>query len=145
MSNVTQKWRRRGKKCTAMQRGVAAVEFAIVAPVFFILLMGMMEMGRALMVQQVLTNASREAARTAIVGTASGSSVTTAAVTYATNAKVNGVTAVVSPDPATAAPGSTVTVTVSVPYSNVTWVPLPKYLKTATLSAQTAMRKEGFE
>ena len=128
-----------------MQRGVAAVEFAIVAPVFFILLMGMMEMGRALMVQQVLTNASREAARTAIVGTASGSSVTTAAVTYATNAKVNGVTAVVSPDPATAAPGSTVTVTVSVPYSNVTWVPLPKYLKTATLSAQTAMRKEGFE
>ena len=41
------------------RRGVATVEFAIVAPLFFLLVLGCIEFGRALMVQQMLTNASR--------------------------------------------------------------------------------------
>ena len=43
-------------------RGVAAVEFALVAPLFLLFLFGMIEFGRMVMVQQVLTNASREGA-----------------------------------------------------------------------------------
>ena len=46
--------------------GVAATEFAIVAPVFLLLVIGILELGRALMVQQVLINASRVGARQAI-------------------------------------------------------------------------------
>ncbi|HUG68005.1 MAG TPA: TadE family protein [Pirellulaceae bacterium] len=45
------------------QRGAAAVEFAAVAPIFVLLLFGMLEFGRMVMVQQILTNATREGAR----------------------------------------------------------------------------------
>ncbi len=43
------------------------MEFAIVAPIFFMMIMGMLELGRAVMVQQVITNASREGARVAVL------------------------------------------------------------------------------
>ena len=45
------------------RRGAAAAEFAIVAPVFFLMVIGFIEFGRALMVQQVLINASRVGAQ----------------------------------------------------------------------------------
>src|SRR3990172_3039118 len=47
------------------RRGAAVTEFAIVAPVFFLMVIGFLEFGRALMVQQVLINASRVGARQA--------------------------------------------------------------------------------
>ncbi|MGB6041722.1 MAG: TadE family protein, partial [Pirellulales bacterium] len=53
--------------CRKKRRGVAAVEFALVAPLFVLMVMGMIEVGRAIMVQQVLTNASREGARRAVL------------------------------------------------------------------------------
>ena len=49
------------------KRGAAAVEFAIVAPLFFMLLFGMIEYGRCVLVQQMLTNASREGARRGVL------------------------------------------------------------------------------
>ena len=48
-----------------LRRGAAVTEFAIVAPVFFMMVIGFIEFGRALMVQQVLINASRVGARMA--------------------------------------------------------------------------------
>lgn len=45
------------------ERGAAAVEFAIIVPVLFMLLLGIMEFGRAYNVQVTLTNAARESAR----------------------------------------------------------------------------------
>ncbi len=44
------------------------MEFAVVAPVFLLLVFGMIEYGRMVMVQQVITNASREGARVRRVG-----------------------------------------------------------------------------
>ena len=49
------------------RRGAAVVEFALVVPVFILLVFGMIEFGRAIMVQQVLVNASREGARQAVL------------------------------------------------------------------------------
>jgi len=49
------------------QRGVAAVEFAIVLPLLLILFAGITEFGIAYYNKQVLTNASREGARAGIV------------------------------------------------------------------------------
>jgi Flp pilus assembly protein TadG len=43
------------------------VEFAVVAPLLFLLIFGMIEFGRMVMVQQILTNASREGARRGIL------------------------------------------------------------------------------
>ena len=45
------------------QRGGTLVEFAVVLPVFFILIMGIIEFGRAYNIQQNLTDAAREGAR----------------------------------------------------------------------------------
>lgn len=50
---------------TNQRRGVAAVEFAVVAPVFMTLILGMAEMSRALDVSANLTSAVREGGRLA--------------------------------------------------------------------------------
>jgi Flp pilus assembly protein TadG len=47
------------------RRGVAAAEFAILAPFLGALIMGMCEMGRAVMAKDILTNAARKSCRTA--------------------------------------------------------------------------------
>jgi len=46
-----------------MRRGIAAVEFALIAPFFVTLILGTIELGRAIQVKQAVTNASREGAR----------------------------------------------------------------------------------
>jgi Flp pilus assembly protein TadG len=48
-------------------RGTTTVEFAIIGLVFFIVLFGVMEMGRALFVENALTEAARRGARMAAV------------------------------------------------------------------------------
>jgi Flp pilus assembly protein TadG len=136
-----------GRSARKRRRGAAAVEFAIVLPVFVILVFGMIEYGRMVMVQQVITNASREGARRAVLDGATASAVQTAVASYLTNASVNGANqAVVSPaNLATAASGDPITVTVSVPFSAVSWLPSPMYLGGKTLSATTTMRRESVE
>ena len=49
------------------QRGVAAVEFALISSVFFMLLIGIMEMGRLLYYWNTATEATRLGARLAVV------------------------------------------------------------------------------
>jgi hypothetical protein len=49
------------------EKGVSAVEFALIAPLLFVLTFGIVEFGLLLFDQAVITNASREGARAAIV------------------------------------------------------------------------------
>ncbi len=49
------------------QQGAAAVEFALIAMVFFILLIGVVEMGRILFTWNAATEATRYGARVAVV------------------------------------------------------------------------------
>ena len=49
------------------RRGAAAVEFAVTAPILFMLLFGALELGRMNMIRQTANNAAYEAARTCIV------------------------------------------------------------------------------
>jgi Flp pilus assembly protein TadG len=116
-----------------------------VAPVFFLMLIGFLEFGRALMVQQVLINASRVGARQASTTGATLAEVESAVEEYAAGVAVPGVDVDVSPDPGAAAPGTTVTVTTSVGFDEVSWMQSPWFLGGATLTAQSQMRKEGFE
>lgn len=126
------------------RRGAAAVEFAVIAPVFILLVFGMVEFGRMVMVQQVLTNASREGARRAVLDGATSSEVTTTVNDYLQNSTVQGATVTISPNPPNNAGfGEPVTVTISVPFSSVSWLPTPMYLGQKTLSASTVMRRES--
>src|SRR6476659_9674704 len=92
------------------RRGAAGAEFAIVAPVFFLMVICFIEFGRAMMVQQVLINASRVGARQATTAGATTAQVQTAVQAYTSGVAVNGVAVTVSPEPSTAAAGSTITV-----------------------------------
>jgi Flp pilus assembly protein TadG len=60
----------------AARHGAAAVETALVLPLFFLVVFGIIEFGRAFMVAQLLTNAAREGARTAITAGSTNTAVT---------------------------------------------------------------------
>ena len=129
--------------CRRNRRGAAAVEFAMVAPLFFLLVFGMIEFGRMVMIQQILTNASREGARVAVLDGATTAEVTSAVEEYMVTASVAGTDISVSPNPPDSAGyGEPVTVSVSVPFDQVSWLPSPMFLGGNTLSAATVMRRE---
>jgi Flp pilus assembly protein TadG len=58
---------RRRRRISRAQRGVAAVEFAIVLPLLLLVLFGIVEFGVALYDKAMITNASREGARAGVV------------------------------------------------------------------------------
>jgi Flp pilus assembly protein TadG len=119
------------------------VEFAVVAPLFFLLVFGMIEFGRMVMVQQVITNGSREGARIAVLDGTTSTEVHNAVENYLTSASISGATVTVDPDPPnTAGYGEAVTVTVSIPFNQVSWLPTPMFIGGKTLSATTVMRRE---
>jgi Flp pilus assembly protein TadG len=123
--------------------GAAAVEFAVVVPVLIILVFGMIEFSRLMMVEQVLDNAAREGCRRAVLNTATTSDVNTVVTNYLNNSGISGESITVSPDPSTASAGTAITVTVSVPFSSVSWLPHPMFLGGATLTASVVMCKES--
>lgn len=139
--------RRKEQRMRSERRGAALVEFALVAPIFLLLVVGSVEFGRAIMVQEALTNASREGARTGTVDGATASDVTAAVNNYLSGMSISGATTSVTPSDLgpTTADGTQVTVSVSIPYSSVTWVPSPWFLKNTTLTAVTAMQHETMQ
>jgi Flp pilus assembly protein TadG len=133
------------RSTTSSRLGAAATEFAIVAPLFILLVIGMIELGRGLMVQQVLINASRVGARQAITMGATSSEVQAAVTDYAASVAVPNVSVDVTPNPASSPAGTMMSVTTTVPFSDVSWLPAPWFLGGTTLTAESTMRKEGFE
>jgi Flp pilus assembly protein TadG len=127
--------------------GVAAVEFAFVAPFLMVVILGIIEFGRVLMVAQILTNGAREGCRTAVLPGSTMSAARQTAVTYLNNSSIpvadpsNQIT--ISPDPSSSAPGTAVTVTVSVPFNSVSWLPGPLFMGGKTLTSSVVMRMES--
>ena len=54
-----------GRSSRRTRTGAAVIEFAVIGPLLVLLILGVIEFGRMVMVQQILTNASREGARRA--------------------------------------------------------------------------------
>jgi len=133
----------RASQAQLRRRGAAVVEFAAVAPVLFLLIFGMIEFGRMVMVQQVLTNASREGARVGILDGATNSEVTSVVQNYLTAANIKGAEIKTEPaNIANAGAGDSVKVIVTVPFDKVTWLPAPIFLGGKGMSASTVMRRE---
>jgi Flp pilus assembly protein TadG len=133
-------------KRSRLRRAAAAVEFAVVAPVLFCLVLGIVEVGRGLMVIQLLNNAARAGCRTGVVEGRATSDInaTVTSILTAQGITTEGVTVQVndgSADASTAQSGDEITVKVSIPTSNITWVPGGGYLH-GSLSGQYTLRRE---
>jgi Flp pilus assembly protein TadG len=101
------------------ERGVAAVEFALVVPLFLVLAFGTFEFGLAFFRKQELTSAVREGARAGIVSTnprVTSSTITSKVTTYMTNVGLSDTarTASCTGCPCTGA-GASLTVTATYP------------------------------
>lgn len=150
---VPQPRRKLERPCGSFRRfrlGAATVEFAVVLPVFLIMVLGMIEFGRAFMVQQVITNASREGARQAVLDGATTSSVQEAVKNYVASGSIKKADVVVEVSPSlplnpNSEYGAPISVTVKVPFNKVSWLPSPMYLGGKELSAKTVMRRESVQ
>lgn len=132
--------------CRKNRVGAAVVELAVVLPLFLLLVLGMIEFGRMIMVQQIITNASREGARRAVLDNATTDEITTAVQQYLANAGIGSATVTVTPNPPSSAGyGEPVSVSVSVPFSEVSWLPAPMFLGGRVLTSTTAMRRETIQ
>lgn len=128
------------------RRGAAAVEFAIVAPVFFLVVLGIVEFGRMVMVQQVITNAAREGARIAVLDSATPGRVTARVNSYLAAANLPAATIVLTPgQPASAGFDQPVSVEVRMPYSAVSPLTRPFLSQGVVLNSTSVMRRETAE
>lgn len=59
--------RKRGSRRRGRRPGQALVEFALIAPIFILLILGVVQFTRAYQIYVVLTDAAREGARTAVL------------------------------------------------------------------------------
>jgi Flp pilus assembly protein TadG len=105
---------------------------------------GMIDVGRAVMVQNLLTNAARDGARAAALDGANASEIEESIVEYLAASSVPGATVTISPNPLTSATwGDPVTCTVQIPFNSVSWLPSSWYFGGATLQATVIMRREA--
>jgi Flp pilus assembly protein TadG len=137
------------------RRGAALVETALVLPIFFMVILGIVEFGRAFMVCQMLQNAAREGCRKAVTGAYTTAAITTDIKSTLQSIGVNSskvtVSIIVTVDPTNPAVANNevsvattkdlVAVTVSIPFKDVQLIP-GKYIGAKTLTGKSAMRHE---
>jgi hypothetical protein len=126
--------------------GAHIVEFAVVAPFFFLFIFALIDIGRGMMVSSILSHVARAGCRTGVLPGKSNTDVQ-AAIDLAlqgtgvtgttTTAKVNGSVADVN----TANTKDLITVSVSVPVGNITWLPTTWFVA-GTLSGQFSLEHE---
>jgi Flp pilus assembly protein TadG len=120
--------------------GATTVEFALVAPAFFLVIMAMFEFTRLNVLRHTADNAAYEAARVAIVPGATVAQATTEAnrllsIVNARGAQVNFNPSTITPET------NSVTVTVTIPLDSNGWV-VPRFTQGRTLTSSATMRTE---
>ena len=139
--------RQSGRSRGHNRRGATLVETAIVLSTFFVFVFGMLEMSRLGMASQLVTDAAREGCRVAIINGQPQTEVTDRVQsilnaggirTYTVTSLVNGAPG----DVTTSKLGDQVTVNISVQFRDISWLPTPRYLGSATLSSSATMSSE---
>ena len=110
---------------------------------FVLMVLGIIEVGRIVMVPQVCANASREGTQIGVLDEKETAHVLTAVGNDPSNTTIGGANVTVTPAP----PGfagyrDPVTVEVSVPLDQVSWLRSPMFLGGTTLTARMVMRLE---
>lgn len=137
------------------RRGTALVEMAMVLPVFLMVVLGIIEFGRAMMVANMVTNAAREGARLAVIDGNTNADVQSSITTFLETAinvapadltiSIAITAAAGNPDPmnqvGSASPRDLINISVSVPYDSVSYIP-GDYMAGKTLIGRASMRHE---
>lgn len=131
---------RRARKRTAPRHGATAVEFALVAPVFFLFMIASFEFSRLNVIRHTADNAAYEAARIAMVPGATAAEAVAEANRLMNIAGARGTT--VSVNPPTLGPNITdITVTVDVPMGQNGWI-TPRFTGASTLRGISTLKAE---
>jgi Flp pilus assembly protein TadG len=131
---------------------VAAVEFVLVLPFLAVFVNGFVELGRAIMVRQVLNDAARKACRKGILpnqdNTAISQDVTNILTdnfssTSASDATITILVNGQAVDASTAKKNDQISVKVSMPFADVAWTP-PFFLSNNAVESETlVMARQG--
>jgi len=136
--------RRSSAASKATRRGAAAVEFAFVAPIIFLLLFAGIEFGRVLMAMHGLEAAAREGCREAVSWGASEKKVEQTVADHLASFRVTDYKLTTDPNPiGKAAQWDPVTVRVEVTYDQVSWLPTPQYLGKIRLAGSCTLPQES--
>lgn len=126
----------RFRKSPRHRSGVAAVEFAIVAPIFFLLVLASLEFGRMNMIRHTADQAAYEAARHAMVPGATVAEAKAKATSLLNIVGTRGATVtVIGPT------DDEVTVNVAVPMNQNGWIS-PRFSKDHTIRATSTLKTE---
>ena len=120
--------------------GAAAVEFALTAPILFMLLFAALEFGRVNMIRETVSNAAYEAARTCIVPGATNAEGVDAADRIIRSIGVRDAKIQIQPSTITDTTPS-VTATVTVPYNTNLWMP-PFYFADGSASTTCTLIRD---
>lgn len=124
------------------RKGAAVIEFAIIIPVFMLLVLGTIETCNMIFLQQSLEIAAYEAARVTLIPSADTADVNTAATQILVPRRVNNATIAVTPvNFRTAAYGTFIKVEVSAPCANNSVFPL-RFYGSRTLKGTVEMMME---
>jgi Flp pilus assembly protein TadG len=137
------------------RRGAAMVEMALILPIFFAVVLGVIEFGRAMMVAQLVTGSAREGARLGSLDGSTNNQVVAQVRTFLQSTLnvdpgVITVTITIEPAPGNDDPGNEVafaqsrdliTVRVDLPFDEVSYLP-GRYLEGRNLNGVSAMRRE---
>ncbi len=124
------------------RRGATIVEFAITAPIVFLLFFAAFEFSRMNMVRHTMDIAAYEGAREGIVSGATGDEVVTRVNSLLSNVAVRAANVTVTPlviEPTT----RDVTVEIEVPVAANSWV-TPRFLGNLRLRSRSTLAREGF-
>ena len=137
------------------RRGAVLVETAIVLPIFFLVVLGIIEFGRAFMVMQLVNTAAREAARSAITDGTDNTEVTDMVQSLVSNtvsipkdkvsvqvsiAEYNG-NPNTNDEISKAHKRDTIKIDVAVNYADTSFL-TPRFLSSAMIRGTSAMRHE---
>lgn len=128
-----------GTRRTARQ-GAAAVEFAVVAPIFFVLVIAAFEFGRLNVIRHTADNAAYEAARHAMVPGATAAEAVAKANSILNIVGTRGANVTINPAVIDNSVDE-ITVTIDVPMNQNGWI-TPRFTSASNIQASSRLRTE---
>ena len=133
-------------KFDSRRSGVSAIEIALLLPLIILILFGVIEYGWMFLKAEQLNAAARHGVRVGVVEAATNAEVNAAVDQLMLDAGLaaSGYVITLAPTDVSLVPaGDSFTVTVTVPYANITLTNLPILPMPTSLKGSTTMAKEG--